>query len=240
MPQPGSAHRPPGDPDQKRRVQAMFDGVAHRYDLLNHLLSGGVDMLWRRRAIRELAVEEGDRILDLCTGTGDLGFEALRGAPGVSVVGLDLAFGMLARGRDKRDQRPLHFVQGDAEAIPLAEASVDRACVGFGIRNVSSIDAALAETARVLRPGGRFVILEFTTPVNPVFRAAYHAYFHRLLPWIGRRVSGHPDAYSYLPDSVSAFPDPPELARRFETAGFRTVRWTLVHGGIAAIHVGDR
>jgi demethylmenaquinone methyltransferase/2-methoxy-6-polyprenyl-1,4-benzoquinol methylase len=218
----------------------MFDGVAHRYDLLNHLLSGGVDILWRKRAVRELGVEEGHRVLDLCTGTGDLGYEALRAAPGVSVIGIDLAFGMLSRGEDKRDRRALHFVQGDAEALPLPDASVDRACVGFGIRNVSSIDAALRETARVLRPGGRFVVLEFTTPENPLFRAAYHAYFHRLLPWIGRRVSGHPDAYAYLPDSVSAFPEPPRLADRFRAAGFREVRWSLLHGGIAAIHVGDR
>jgi len=231
---------PSADPSHARRIRTMFDAVAHRYDLLNHLLSAGVDVRWRRLAVRALGVHAGDRVLDLCTGTGDLALEALRAEPRARVAGIDLAKNMLLRGAAKRGAAGIAFVQGDAEALPFADASVDRASVGFGIRNVAAPRAAFAETARILRPGGRFVVLEFTTPPNRLFRGVYHAYFHRLLPVVGRAVSGHPDAYRYLPDSVSRFPPPRDLAAMLREVGFREVRWRSLHGGIAALHVAER
>ena len=218
----------------------MFDAVAHRYDFLNHLLSAGIDRRWRRRALEALALEPGHRLLDLCTGTGDLGLEALRAVPGVKVMGVDLARGMLMRGEAKRGRAPMLFAQGDAERLPLPDGSMDRACVGFGIRNVSSLERAFAETARVLRPGGVFAVLEFTTPPNAVLRGLYHAYFHHLLPRVGGWVSGNGDAYRYLPDSVSRFPDPEALAALARRCGFAEVRYTLLHGGIAALHLCRR
>lgn len=247
------AARPPAevpdrDRDQKVRIRSMFDAVAPRYDLLNRLLSAGCDVRWRRRAIRSLGLGPADRLLDLCTGTGDLGLEARRQVPGVRVVGVDLAREMLVRGRAKTAGSPagaagspgIHFVQGDAERVPLPDACVDAACVGFGIRNVASLPRAFAETARVLRPGGRFAVLEFTMPPNPVLRGAYRTYFHHVLPRVGGWISGRPDAYRYLPDSVDAFPAPPDLAAMMREGGFRTVTWSLLMGGIAALHVGTR
>ncbi len=229
-----------GELDQNTRIRTMFDAVAPRYDLLNHLLSAGIDIQWRRRAVAALELQPGDRILDLCTGTGDLGYEAIRRVPGVSVFGVDLAHNMLAEGRQKQGGRAITFVQGDAEHIPLPDASMDAAGVGFGIRNVDRLDRALAETARVLRPGGRFAVLEFTTPPNPVFRGLYHAYFHHILPRVGGWISGRPEAYRYLPDSVSRFPAPAALAARLREAGFREAEWSLLHGGIAALHLARR
>ena len=215
----------------------MFDGVAHRYDFLNHLLSAGIDLRWRRRTVRALDLRPGHRLLDLCAGTGDLGFEALRREPGITVIGVDLAARMLARGEAKRDGAPYRFLRGDAERLPLPDGSVDRACVGFGIRNMPSLEQAFAETARVLRPQGIFAVLEFTTPPNPAFRALYHAYFRGVLPLVGGLVSGRRDAYAYLPESVAHFPDPPGLAAMARGAGFREVTWQLLTGGIAALHL---
>jgi len=217
----------------------MFDAVAPKYDLLNRMLSAGIDGRWRRRAVRELAPERGHTVLDLCAGTGDLGFTAAR-EPGVSVVGVDLARKMLARGHAKRGGRRVRFVQADGERLPLPDASVERACVGFGIRNMSSLSSAFDETLRVLKPGGRFVILEFTTPPNPLLRSLYHAYFHHVLPRVGGWVSGDAQAYTYLPASVSEFPAPSDLAALLTTRGFRDVRWSLLSGGIACLHVAER
>jgi demethylmenaquinone methyltransferase/2-methoxy-6-polyprenyl-1,4-benzoquinol methylase len=238
---------PAGDPGQKQRVRAMFDGVAPRYDLLNRLLSVGTDGGWRRGAIRALELRPGDRLLDLCAGTGDLGLEARRRVPGVHVLAVDLSREMLARGELKRrrvkgavDTAAHVFVQGDAERLPVPDASMDRACVGFGIRNVASLERALAETARVLRPGGLFVILEFSTPPRRALRALYHAYFHRVLPAVGGWVSGRPEAYAYLPASVARFPEPEALAALARGAGFKEVRWRYLSGGIAALHLCRR
>jgi demethylmenaquinone methyltransferase/2-methoxy-6-polyprenyl-1,4-benzoquinol methylase len=218
----------------------MFDGVAHRYDLLNHVLSAGIDVRWRRRTVRALELRAGHRLLDLCAGTGDLGFEALRSEPGLTVIGVDLAGRMLARGQAKRGKASYWFVRGDAERVPLPDGSVDRACVGFGIRNVASLPRAFDEAARVLVPDGVFAVLEFTTPPNRAFRAVYHAYFRGVLPVVGGIVSGHRDAYAYLPDSVARFPDPAGLAEIARRAGFREVRWQLLSGGIAALHLCRR
>lgn len=226
--------------DQKQRIRTMFDDVAPRYDFLNHFLSAGIDVLWRKKAVREMNLLPGARMLDLCTGTGDLGFEAIRAVPGISVVGVDLARNMLRIGEGKRDGVPFLFAQGDAEQLPIADASIHGAGVGFGIRNVSSLETAFREVSRVMLPGGRFVILEFTTPPNPVFRRIYQAYFHHVLPRVGGWISGNAEAYRYLPDSVSRFPSPERLAAMLEDAGFARVSWSLLSVGIAALHVAER
>lgn len=222
------------------RIREMFDAVAPRYDFLNRLLSGGADGRWRRRAIAALELTPGNRLLDLCSGTGDLGLAALRKVPQIEVIGVDLAHNMLVRAEAKRNGTRYRLVQGDAERLPLLDAAVDHACVGFGIRNVASLQAVLGETARVLRPGGRFAVLEFTLPPHPLFRRLYAAYFHHVLPRLGGWVSGRRDAYAYLPASVSRFPRPETLARRIRGAGFREVSWTLLSGGIAALHLAHR
>jgi demethylmenaquinone methyltransferase/2-methoxy-6-polyprenyl-1,4-benzoquinol methylase len=147
---------------------------------------------------------------------------------------------MIRKGVEKRRTSAYAFVQGDAERLPIPDASFDAACVGFGIRNVSSLDQALAEVARVLRPEGRFVVLEFTTPPGRLLRPLYLRYFQHVLPRVGGWVSGRPEAYRYLPESVAEFPSPEGVARKMSGAGFRDVRWSLVHGGIAAIHSGRR
>lgn len=229
---------PPGDPEQKARIRAMFDAVAPRYDLINRVLSLGIDGRWRRRAVRELRFEVGQRALDLCTGTGDLARDALRAVPALEVVGVDISMAMMDHARS---QPPgMRFVQGDAERLPLPDGSMDRAMVAFGIRNVASLERCLAEVARVLRPGGRFAVLEFTTPPNPLFRSLYEAYFHHVLPRVGGWMSGEPAAYRYLPDSVERFPSPPRLADAMRANGFDAVQWTRLHGGIAALHVATR
>jgi demethylmenaquinone methyltransferase/2-methoxy-6-polyprenyl-1,4-benzoquinol methylase len=219
----------------------MFTAIAPRYDLLNHLLSLNVDRRWRRIAVARLGWEArpDGTYLDLCAGTMDLA-AALAGCPGFRgrVIGADFVVPMLARGRGKSSHAAP--VGADALALPFPAASFDGAMVGFGVRNLADLDAGLAEAARVLKPGARFVVLEFTTPRFAPLRAAYLFYFQRVLPLIGRAVSKHTDAYSYLPESVLAFPDPDALAARFRAAGFHDVRYELLTGGICAVHHGTR
>jgi demethylmenaquinone methyltransferase/2-methoxy-6-polyprenyl-1,4-benzoquinol methylase len=230
-----------GGAEKRAYVRTVFEQIAPRYDLLNHLLSFNVDRLWRRRALRALEWSRAPagRYLDLCAGTLDVGAQlarqrAFRGF----VIGADFAVPMLRAGAGKAPASVLAPLGADAQQLPLRDACVDGATVAFGIRNVASLDAALREVYRVLAPGGRFVILEFTTPRSRVVRALYHFYFHRLLPFIGGAISGHGTAYRYLPQSVAHFPAEPELARRMTAAGFEDVRWTSLTLGIAAIHSG--
>jgi demethylmenaquinone methyltransferase/2-methoxy-6-polyprenyl-1,4-benzoquinol methylase len=212
----------------------MFDAIAARYDLLNHLLSLGIDRHWRARAIRELQLGDDAHVLDLCTGTADLAIAAMSGPqPASSVVGVDFAAEMLRLARQKlasRGERRVHLVRGDATHIPLPDASVDAVTIGFGIRNVERPGVAAREMVRVLRPGGRLAILEFGTPPVPGLRALYLFYFRRVLPLIGRLISRHNEAYSYLPASVAAFPSTDEFVRLLRESGFseaRAVRLTL-------------
>jgi demethylmenaquinone methyltransferase / 2-methoxy-6-polyprenyl-1,4-benzoquinol methylase len=222
-------------------VQRMFSDIAPRYDLLNHVLSLNIDRAWRRQALRTLGWDRtpNGAFLDLCAGTLDVGAMLVkqRGFRG-RVVGADFAVPMLRHGLGKAPAELLTPVGADALALPLADGSMDGAIVAFGIRNVADLDAGLREVRRVLRPGARFVILEFSTPPSRIVRAGYHAYFHHVLPLVGRLVSGHGSAYTYLPMSVTHFPTEQALADRMRAAGFVDVAFSRVTFGIAAIHVG--
>lgn len=221
----------------------MFDAIAPRYDLLNHLLSAGIDRRWRRRAIAALALTGSERLLDLCTGTGDVAMAARRARPGARrVVGIDFAAAMLQIGVEKVRRAGLAdaiaLVRGDATRIPVADQSVDAATVAFGIRNVENASAAALELHRVLRPGGRLAILEFAVPTLPIVRAVYLAYFRHVLPRIGRLVSRHSGAYAYLPESVGAFATPDEFVKILRQSGFRDISAVPLTLGIVFLYVG--
>jgi len=214
-------------------VQGMFDRIAPVYDVMNRVMTGGLDQRWRRVTV-EQAVSPGDRVLDACCGTGDLAIAARkRGA--ADVVGLDFAEQMLERARRKAPE--IDWLQGDVLALPFEDASFDSATVGFGIRNVDDLEAGLRELRRVLRDGGRLAILEITTP-RGVLAPFYRVWFDRVVPLLGRVLPGGA-AYTYLPASVRRFPVPEELSRLLEATGFDAVRFRLFAGGIVALHVGE-
>jgi demethylmenaquinone methyltransferase / 2-methoxy-6-polyprenyl-1,4-benzoquinol methylase len=233
----------PADEEKAAHVRRMFSSIAPRYDLLNHLLSMNIDRLWRRRAVDRLAWERAPAgtYLDNCAGTLDLSTELARrsGFTG-RVVGSDFTFAMLAGGVHKLASLQVEPVCADALALPYPDDAFDGATVGFGVRNLADLDAGLREMARVLRPGARLVILEFTTPHWQPFRGLYFFYFMRVLPLVGRMISRHGSAYSYLPESVMRFPEPDELATRMKAAGFEKVEWKRMTGGIVALHWGER
>lgn len=222
-------------------VRHVFSQIAPRYDLLNHLLSLNIDRAWRRRAIASLEWRRNPAgtYVDLCAGTLDVGV-MLAGERGFAgrIVAADFAEPMLRAGMEKARARPVSPVVSDALQLPLKDHDAAGAIVAFGIRNVIDLDAALREVHRVLAPRARFVILEFTTPPNPIVRGFYHFYFHRVLPAIGGVISGHPTAYRYLPESVAHFPGPVALVERMQAAGFVDIHWRSLTMGIAAIHTG--
>lgn len=227
------------------RVAGMFDAIAARYDFLNHLLSAGLDRRWRVHAIRSLRLTGRDAVLDVCTGTGDVAMAAVTRPGGAArVLGVDFSGEMLRRGVAKVAAAGLadriSLVRGDATRVPAASASMDAATVAFGIRNVQEPARALAEMHRVLRPGGRVAILEFSIPGSPVIRAVYLPYFRYVLPRIGRLVSGHGSAYTYLPASVSAFVAPEAMRRMLGDAGFREVHATPLSFGIVTLYTAVR
>lgn len=222
------------------KVQAMFGSIAHRYDFLNHALSLSVDRWWRRTVRRRLAplLGENARILDLCTGTADLAIEL---APLARVVGCDFCHPMLILGNRKLARRRLYgrvrLVEGDALSLPFADAGFDAVTIAFGLRNLEDYGAGLREMRRVLRDAGALGILEFSQPRWPVFGSLYRFYFTRILPRVGRILSGADGPYSYLPESVDEFPDPKKLAEMLRRAGFKSVSHVPLTGGIATLHL---
>lgn len=222
-------------------VRAMFGRVAHRYDLANHLLSANVDRYWRSHTVEKVAdivKRPGSRVLDLACGTGDL-LIALERSAGRSLIGSDFCHPMLTEAQTKlrRDRLASALVESDALAMPFPDATLDLITIAFGYRNLANYAAGLVEMRRVLRAGGALAILEFTQPPNKSFAALYNWYSRNVLPVIGGVISGAPEAYRYLPESVRKFPDAPELARVMKDAGFE-VEWEYLTFGIAALHVG--
>ncbi len=223
---------------EERQVRAMFDRIAGVYDRMNRVMTVGLDREWRRRAADLARVGPGDRALDVATGTGDLALElARRVGPEGEVVGSDFSEEMLERARAKDAGERVRFEWGNALALPYDANRFDAATVGFGARNFSDLPRGVAEMARVVRPGGRVVILEITTPQRPPLSWFYAAWFDRLVPALGR-VAGDPDAYAYLPSSVRRFPGPRELAATMAGCGLTDVRWIVTAGGIIALHSG--
>jgi demethylmenaquinone methyltransferase/2-methoxy-6-polyprenyl-1,4-benzoquinol methylase len=228
---------------REKQVRQIFSEIAPRYDLLNHLLSFNIDRRWRRRAVDRLGWEHnpGNRYLDACAGTFDLSLElATRGGFTGRVMATDFAHAMLLQGRGKIVSETIDPVCADSLRLPFADETFHGAMVAFGVRNLSDIKGGLGEFARILRPGARLVVLEFTEPPNPVMRRLYLLYFRRFLPLVGRLISGHPWAYTYLPESVRDFPGPADLASVMGEAGFAETDWELLTGGVAALHVGIR
>jgi demethylmenaquinone methyltransferase/2-methoxy-6-polyprenyl-1,4-benzoquinol methylase len=211
----------------------MFDRIAGVYDLMNSVMTAGLHHRWRRRAVDLAEVGPGSKVLDVATGTGDLAIEAA--SRGAEVIGSDFSEGMLERARVKAPA--ITFEQGDALALPYDDNAFDAATVGFGARNFADLEQGLREMTRVVRPGGKVVVLEITTPQRPPLSTFFSLWFDRVVPLVGR-VAGDPDAYSYLPNSVKRFPGPEGLAATMERAGVRDIRWILTAGGIIALHVG--
>jgi demethylmenaquinone methyltransferase/2-methoxy-6-polyprenyl-1,4-benzoquinol methylase len=226
------------------RIAGMFDAIAPRYDLLNHLLSAGRDRRWRARAIHALDLPANATVVDLCTGTADLAIEASQSRGGVHVLGVDFAEAMLRLGlrklKDRRLDGSVTLVRGDATAIPVRDGTADAVTIGFGIRNVADPTRALFEIARALKPGGRLAILEFGQPRLPGLRNLYAWYFRYVLPAIGRAISKHDSAYSYLPASVGEFPPPAEFADIIAATGFSQVRAVPLTLGIVYLFVATR
>ena len=235
---PAAVGAPNKAPD---RIARMFDAIAPRYDLLNHVLSAGIDRRWRDRALRSLGLSGHETLLDVCTGTADV---ALQAHDASRVVGVDFAAAMLSVGRRKllvaQEDRRITLVRGDATRLPVRDGTADAATVAFGIRNVEQPELACAELARAMRSGGRLAVLEFGVPRMPGIRTLYLWYFKYLLPSIGRIVSGHTAAYSYLPASVGTFPPPRAFMTMLEEAGFTDVRADPLTFGIAYLYTATK
>jgi demethylmenaquinone methyltransferase/2-methoxy-6-polyprenyl-1,4-benzoquinol methylase len=223
----------------------MFDAIAGRYDLLNRLLSAGIDRRWRRRTIAAVGLRGGERVLDVCTGTGDLALAARTADPPAGhVIGVDFSANMLALGRKKIAARGLAasmaVVRGDATSLPVAGRSVDVVTIGFGIRNVERPAAACAEIRRVLKPGGRLAILEFAPPTRPVVRELYSAYSRFVLPRVGRLISGDRTAYEYLPASISSYAESEEFVKFLRQNGFDEVTAVPLTLGIVFLYTARK
>ena len=221
---------------EEGQVRAMFDRIARVYDLMNSVMTAGLHHRWRERAADLAALEPGGRALDVATGTGDLAIElARRAGPAGEIVGSDFSEAMLERAREK--SAAVRWEWANALELPYPDDAFDAATVGFGARNFSDLERGLAEMARVVRPGGRVVVLEITVPQRPPLSTFFSIWFDRVVPALGR-IAGDPDAYAYLPSSVKRFPAPEQLGGKLAAAGLTDVRWILTAGGIIALHSG--
>jgi demethylmenaquinone methyltransferase/2-methoxy-6-polyprenyl-1,4-benzoquinol methylase len=229
---------------KKQQVAAMFDKIAFRYDFLNRFLSGGIDIYWRRRAIRELSFLQPKQILDVATGTADMAIFMTRYLHPEKITGIDISKGMLDIGREKvtrhRLEEKIILQEGDSENIQAADNTFDAITVAFGVRNFENLEKGLKEMLRVLRPGGRLVILEFSHPKTPGIRQLYNLYLNIVAPRIGKMVSRSGEAYQYLNDSVKAFPEGRALVRILEKEGYANTRLKRLSLGIVSIYVGEK
>ena len=228
------------------QIRNMFSAIAYRYDLLNHLLSFNIDKRWRRKAaslLGDALVSNRGLCLDLCCGTADLALEMSRRGR-AQIVGCDFSHPMLQLGREKILKRNLNarvqVIEGDGLNLPFHSQTFDAIGIAFGLRNLESVAGGLCEMGRVLKPGGKLIVLEFSTPTHPLFHRLFHFYFFNVLPSIGNRISKHKHAYTYLPNSVSQFPDQAELAKILVHCGFQNVGYVNLSAGIAAIHYGEK
>ena len=239
-------YTPPEQEAKKKQVQRMFDRIAHRYDFLNHFFSVGIDVLWRKRCIRLLKRESNPpkKILDMATGTGDFAIEAVRMGLNAQITGMDLSQGMLDVALEKVKTKGLTnritLQQGDSENLPFADESFDAYTVGFGVRNFENLDRGLSEMYRVLTPNSLTVILEFSKPKRFPIRQLFGFYFKYIMPTLGRLVSKDPSAYTYLPESVMAFPEGREFLDCLASVGFEELRAIPLTGGIASIYIGRK
>ena len=222
--------------EREQRIRRVFEAVARRYDLMNDLMSLGIHRLWKRRLVRLAAPRAGQRIVDLAGGTGDVA--ALMAGPDRNVTVVDPSAAMMAVGRG-RGQRDVDWLPGSAENLPLDDASIDTLTIAFGIRNATRIDLALVEILRVLKPGGRLLCLEFSTPVAWL-RPVYELFSFSVIPRLGAWIADAPEAYTYLVESIRRFPDQPSFQRLIEEAGFERVSYRNLSLGIACIHIGSR
>jgi len=228
---------------KREQVAEMFDKISPKYDLLNHVLSGGIDILWRKKAIRQLKPYAPGTILDIATGTGDFALEALALKP-KKIVGVDISEGMLSIGREKMKKRGVDQIiemrSGDSERLPFTDNEFDAVIVSFGVRNFENLLKGLTDMHRVTRAGGVCLVLEFSNPRQFPFKQVYRFYSRTILPLIGRVVSKDSSAYTYLPESVQAFPDGPDFLRIFEAAGFTNTQWIPLTFGVASIYIGQK
>lgn len=230
-----------GDASKKEEVAEMFDNISKRYDFLNHFLSLGIDKLWRRRAVRQLKDLRPKRILDLATGTGDFAIAALKLNPD-EVVGVDISQGMLDMGIQKMKKRGhdkiVKMQLADSEKLPFEDASFDALTVGFGVRNYENLEKGLSDMLRILRPGGKAVILEFSKPKKFPIKQVFGFYSKRVIPFLGKLISKDKRAYAYLPESVEAFPEGTDFETIMTKLGYKEVNSILLSGGIATIYMG--
>jgi demethylmenaquinone methyltransferase/2-methoxy-6-polyprenyl-1,4-benzoquinol methylase len=233
--------------DKPRLVRGVFDRVARRYDLMNDLMSAGVHRIWKDAAAARLNPQPGEVIIDCAGGTGDMAMrfarlaraaQLRRGGADAIVHVIDYNAEMIAAGRERQGAPEITWTVGDAQRLPLPDASADAYVIAFGIRNVTDIGRALAEARRVLKPGGRFLCLEFSRPVTEALQKAYDAYSFKVIPAVGQWVAGDREAYQYLVESIRRFPDQARFAEMMREAGFDRVGWTNFTGGVAALHQG--